>query len=422
MVKLVNEGADEPGLGEVQVTAKEAEAMAAPLVVVGATIWRLHKGLFGSSSSAAAHLARAFDLVVVDEASQMAVADGVLPVCCLRPGVGRLLVLGDSLQLAPITSLRFPRTPPGLPSLHGSLLDCLTRKEGDNGPLDLQRVVRGQDPCPAALIKLRDNHRMNHQLSAFTARLYGQDYSPPTGSPNATAYWRVDTDRLAGVGPMASLIRPLLHAPPTAGRATPPVSDALPSLISIRLVPCRPDGQALSDDDVLLASAAGQDLVRMEAQFVASLMQALSHCSAANDADRAAAAVFACTPHRRQKAALREALASAAGQQGAPGRWAGAVDTVERLQGQERPLVILCLGVFGAGQVDKDRDFLFSTERLNVALSRAQQCCVLVHTDAVLAFSAQTCNDAAAAFSHLNAFVNDSAKAEYRVYVPLEHS
>jgi len=57
------------------------------------------------------------------------------------------------------------------------------------------------------------------------------------------------------------------------------------------------------------------------------------------------------------------------------------VDTVERIQGQEREAVIVSLA---AGDPDSLRDrskFFFSANRLNVALSRARTKAVLVASD-----------------------------------------
>jgi hypothetical protein len=394
--------------GSVTSTTSVTEALSSRLVVIGATTWRLHTDL----TTKASQLQGAFDVVVLDEASQLAVADALLPLACLKPRTGRLLVLGDSLQLAPIYALRFPCPPHGVPSLHTSFLECLTRREGDRAPLDLMRVVRGQDPCPAALIKLNENHRMNAELSAFTARLYGQDYRLPDNAAQRHAYWAVDPTALqpSDDGPGATVVRALLMPHPHPGRGSR-ASQALvlPSLVSIRLIPVNSDGDVLSPDELLLATA-GRDQSDVEAAFVSSLMQALSVSHAVMGEEEASRALFACTPHRRLKAALREALG--------PGKpWC--VDTVERVQGQERELVLLCLGVFSRGQVQRERDFLFSRERLNVALSRAQQCCIVVYTDAVLEFDAEVLAhpDANLAYTHLRGFVESSTKVEARICV-----
>ncbi len=54
------------------------------------------------------------------------------------------------------------------------------------------------------------------------------------------------------------------------------------------------------------------------------------------------------------------------------------VDTVERIQGQEREVVIVSLAVGDPDTLDRRAGFFFSTNRLNVALSRARTKAVLV--------------------------------------------
>ena len=375
-------------------------------VVMGATIWRVYKELQASK------LKGWFDIVVIDEASQLAVADSLLPICCLKPTVGRLLILGDTLQLPPIVAQNFPSPPPSSPNLHASILECLIRTAG-NKPVDLMALARGDTACPEHLIKLNENHRMNTQLSKFTSRIYGRDYMPPPGNtPNRDACWGVDVGRLVNdsndpwVRRATQCLRAIRH----------PSTGVLPSLVSIRLILCKPDGQPLTPSEILATPNAHQTVA--EATLLASLMKVLSVSSQSYASSREAArAMFACTPHRRQRVAVRAALACYGDQD----HWDGAVDTVERVQGQERPLVILCLGSFERGVVSRERDFLFSPQRLNVAISRAKQCAIVLYTDALMALNPDIISDphANAAYSHLRAFVEKSRKIDMHVPLPL---
>jgi DNA replication ATP-dependent helicase Dna2 len=324
------------------------------------------------------------------------VAESSLAFSCLKPS-GRLVVIGDSLQLAPISAFKFPRPPPGVPLMHSSVLECLTRSEDTNGPLDLLAVVRGVVPTPAALVKLRENYRMNEGLSRFTARLYGRDYAPPQGSSRRNGRWPVATASEAGQALMALLPEVLTE------------DGYLPEMLAIRLVPRRQGtGEILGPDDLVMTSVL--DHVQAEAAVVARLMEALSLSHRRYAPKKAARQIFAVTPHRRQKAAVCGALGA-----GAAGlAWEGAVDTVERMQGQERELVVICLGFFDVGAVSRERDFLYSKERLNVAISRAQQCCVVVYTDVVLALNPDVVAkpDCNVALTHLRAFVSEAQRAD----------
>lgn len=60
------------------------------------------------------------------------------------------------------------------------------------------------------------------------------------------------------------------------------------------------------------------------------------------------------------------------------------VGTVDRFQGREAPVVIYSLAASSAADVSRGIEFLLSTHRLNVAVSRAQALCVLVGSPALL--------------------------------------
>ncbi len=61
------------------------------------------------------------------------------------------------------------------------------------------------------------------------------------------------------------------------------------------------------------------------------------------------------------------------------------VGTVDRFQGQEAPVVIVSLAASSAEDVPRGMEFLYSRNRLNVAVSRAQALAVLVASPALLA-------------------------------------
>lgn len=81
------------------------------------------------------------------------------------------------------------------------------------------------------------------------------------------------------------------------------------------------------------------------------------------------------TPYRAQGRALRNALRSALGAQAAREVVA---DTVERMQGQERELVIVSLASGDAVFLAAVAGFLFQPQRLNVAITRARSKLIVV--------------------------------------------
>ncbi len=93
--------------------------------------------------------------------------------------------------------------------------------------------------------------------------------------------------------------------------------------------------------------------------------------------------VFVVTPRRAQRA-ITESLVDAENLRGVVNVESSEtereiqVDTVERMQGQEADVVIVCCASFNAARAEGDLGFLFDPNRLNVAFSRARFMCILL--------------------------------------------
>ena len=66
------------------------------------------------------------------------------------------------------------------------------------------------------------------------------------------------------------------------------------------------------------------------------------------------------------------------------------VGTVDKFQGQEAPVVLVSMATSGGDYLPRDIAFLFSANRLNVAVSRAQCLAILVANPDLLATPCQT--------------------------------
>ena len=66
------------------------------------------------------------------------------------------------------------------------------------------------------------------------------------------------------------------------------------------------------------------------------------------------------------------------------------VGTVDKFQGQEAPVVIVSLTASSAADVPRGMEFLYSRNRLNVAVSRAKALCVMVASPSLLAVQCRT--------------------------------
>jgi DNA replication ATP-dependent helicase Dna2 len=107
----------------------------------------------------------------------------------------------------------------------------------------------------------------------------------------------------------------------------------------------------------------------LDAEWIANL------CAAAVAGGLAPRDIGIVTPYRAQGRALRNALRSALGVQASRDVVA---DTVERMQGQERELVIVSLASGDALFLAAVAGFLFQPQRLNVAITRARSKLIVV--------------------------------------------
>jgi superfamily I DNA and/or RNA helicase len=89
--------------------------------------------------------------------------------------------------------------------------------------------------------------------------------------------------------------------------------------------------------------------------------------------------ILVVAPYNLQVAALRRALPEGV-----------MVGTVDKFQGREAPLVIYSMTSSTAEDAPRGLEFLYSRNRLNVAVSRAQALCVLVASPELARASCQT--------------------------------
>lgn len=108
---------------------------------------------------------------------------------------------------------------------------------------------------------------------------------------------------------------------------------------------------------------AARTLNTRDAELVVDL------CATAIDAGIAARDIAVVTPYRAQSRAVRTLLAKRLGHLNARNIVA---DTVERMQGQERELVIVSMATGDAAFLARVADFFFQPERLNVSITRAR--------------------------------------------------
>jgi hypothetical protein len=266
-----------------------------------------------------------FDLVVIDEASQVRVPEAAVA-ASLAAG-GRLVLAGDHLQLPPIIAGVYPPTPPGEPLLHRSIFEAV-----------VPRAAPGELPQGRILRQLLENFRMNDVLTGFAARLlYGPDY-------------------VCGNAEVASR---RLRFRPRRG---------LDEVVASCLDPEYPLVVVLLDG--IRAMRANPIEADLAAQLVAALRDGLRDSDGKPYTDDAAFfrnGVFVVSPHHAQIRAIQSELASRRKWQRTP-----FVDTVDKMQGQEADAVIVSYGVADPEFALREAEFIYGLNRLNVAITRAR--------------------------------------------------
>ncbi|MDY7508806.1 AAA domain-containing protein [Ralstonia wenshanensis] len=299
---------------------------------------------------ASAPLHEVFDVVVIDESSQVPVSHALAAFSGLKTDA-RLVIAGDHLQMPPIASIEAPAD---AAYLVGSIQTYLSKRPFPNA---VGRCV------------LERNYRSNEHVVEF-ARSIGYPSTLSAEYPQSSLHF------------MRSL--PAQSAYP--GHL--PWCDAIEDLL-------RPDTKVatlLHEDDI---SSQGN---RYEAQVVAGMVWMLRqtvsveldgrtgippHHRLATAQEFWKRSVGIVTPHRAQRALVIQELENL---------WpteadlvADAVDTVERFQGGERHTIIVTFGVADVDIIGGEEAFLMQLERTNVAVSRAMAKCVVVMPDALAA-------------------------------------
>lgn len=289
------------------------------------------------------HVAPIFDVVIVDESSQVQVTHAISPLATLKEDA-RLIIAGDHLQMPPIMALEPPK---GAEYLVGSIQKYLLDRSFGS------QIV----PCP-----LEENYRSADDIVAY-ARTIG--YRATLKASNAATALH------------------LLAAVPTPASGFPgalPWSSLWPDILD----PAKKVLTLLHDDDLSSQSNS------FEAKIVAALIWCLRQTVSAELDGRGAVTHAAptpdqfwgqcigiVTPHRAQRALVVRELRSIFPSD-PPNLIDSAVDTVEKFQGGQRHTIVVTFGVGDADVIMGEEAFLMQLERTNVAISRAMAKCLVV--------------------------------------------
>jgi DNA replication ATP-dependent helicase/nuclease Dna2 len=324
------------------------------VTVVGAVPQQVHNLLMFSGGPAMAGL---FDLVVIDEASQLDVAHAILAVCALAEG-GAVVVAGDHLQLAPIHQAEPPVT---LEAMVGSVFEFFVAVHG----LDKQMLTV--------------NYRSNATIVGFVLEA-GYESTLTAHAPDLTL------DLLAPLP--ADLLPPLGWPAPL--HWTPEWSALLdPSQPTSCFV--YPEGRA-SQWNAFEADAVAALLWLLHGRLASRLRGARDPAGTPlppgvtpyTTAEFFTRAVGVVTPHRAQQGLVVQRLQQVFAPTGiAASVLRGAVDTVERFQGQQRDLMVASFALGDPDVIRDEDEFLLQLNRFNVMASRARAKLVVLVSEEV---------------------------------------
>lgn len=305
--------------------------------VVGGTWMQLGK-LAERVTGGGEPVAAWFDLLVLDEASQIEVSTAAAYLLLMKPH-GHVVLAGDHRQLGPIYRFK-------VEGRAGGLFDCV--------------FSYMQEAHAVRPVMLEQNYRTNTEIGDWPRlRFYSEGYEafhPRRRLPIRFPDWGAD--------------------PPPGWPPRLPWN----AQYSRILAPDLPVAVISYDARTYTLSNP------FEAQIVAALSylyrRALTDGGTyRTDADFWTERLSIVTPHRAQMATIRNLLIEAAGMPVDPPPF---VDTVDRVQGQERDLIIASYAVADRDFVRAEEEFILDPRRFNVTLTRARSKFVMLVSDALL--------------------------------------
>jgi DNA replication ATP-dependent helicase Dna2 len=297
-------------------------------LVVGSTVWSLWKRM-REARSAEAPIEPWFDVVVIDEASQMKVSEALIALSSLRPG-GQVILCGDDKQLAPVIRGRY-----------GS--------EGDT--LFGSVFSRFAESFPK--LTLRESRRMNRALVQYPRELFYPGLV--SMCPDERVRTAACTEHLADA--LDALLWDVFFRPEDAV--------VFCTYSGFRAGARNPFEAMLAARIARLARAGLLDPETGErftpGRFVSHALAVLS-------------------PHRAQNSAIYGELLAG----GWPRGELPVVDTVERMQGNEREMVVVSYAVADGEYAEREAEFLLNPNRFNVSITRPRGKLVVLMSEEVL--------------------------------------
>ena len=329
-VTLLSDGKYEVGKIAEQVSEEKIQ-------IIGITSWGAHKAFHSN-----ADWMREFDMIVIDEASQVRAMDAFLNLECSNKNT-RYLLVGDDDQLPPIINGKYKEVE-GKKYIHGSIFKMYMTGLGEGH----------QD-----IVRLSDNFRMNGILCKYPAKaIYSPDYK---AANNVIKNQKISLIKESKDSLIASLLDP-----------------------EYPLVFCELSGIA-------------REQTKAEVELVTRLVSGLWESQRNEETGRLAkddgnfwrditkgkdfyeGVCGIISPHHEHINRLKTSIIKALGIE----RSDIFIGTVDKLQGKERKTVIVSYGVSEMEKIINESEFIFSSNRFNVSITRGKAKTIIFLSDAI---------------------------------------
>lgn len=354
--------------------------------VIGATVWALRKHSLPST---------AFDVLIIDEASQVLLSQAVVASQWLLPG-GRMVVAGDHEQLPPITNIEFA-------DRDGDQSGALSKAYSKSVFEYLQHRDREEGSKMGAKSlthMLYENWRSCDALNDLSSRtIYlsrdeSKRYRPANELTAQRQFWLApepEEDRLPGQPAMFNWTIPPTRLQGSPEIAKLPVPIAHP-LLQLMFDATRPFGVVFLRTPT---DSSGQSSVSLDsfpqAKLIACLMSAVRHVASVlnpTETDQSfwSSRLLVVAPHHAQRHRIREEMLNPMPNWSR--KWdtevSPSIDTVEKAQGRQFESVIVDYGIINEYRIAKELSFLYSRNRINVSQTRAESKCLFFVSEAML--------------------------------------
>ena len=342
-------------------------------IIIGLTSWKSYN--LGSQWNAGP--LGDFDLVIIDEASQVSFAQSII-VNGLKAQNGRCLIVGDDDQLSTIIQGDF--------EVNWGEIDCY------HSVFDYYRSYyeKNYPTADNQICMLNDNFRMNEALLEYSAeKIYGRGY---TSFNDDIRYQKLNLELTQN-----NNLNNNLHIDNT----TYDIYGLVEKIIDPEypLVVCYLKGEnnfeqiALEKYLVRMLSVTLFRRMRFEDGGTIRRYSSLSGFFGGHE-DNVPPGLGIVVPHRLYRDELKKSLRD---------EFCGIIDeqtqgeseneykeriyntilcdTVDKLQGQEREAIIVSYGMADLDQMNREAEFIYSKNRLNVALTRAKKKMIVILPD-----------------------------------------